>query len=92
MSFKKSVTFTASVSDFEDGIVSARVQAENKILDDFVSWILAQNSSIQRLEKISIGDNEWSGQPMHAVEEEGINSTITNYCSTYGLLSDVHIL
>ena len=70
MSFKKSVTFTASVSDFEDGIVSARVQAENKILDDLVSWILAQNSSIQRLEKVSIGDKEWSGQPRHAVEEE----------------------
>lgn len=92
MSFKKSVTFTASVSDFEDGIVSARVQAENKILDDLVSWILAQNSSIQRLEKVSIGDKEWSGQPMHAVEEDGINSTIKSYCSTYGLLSDVHVL
>ncbi|WP_405327509.1 hypothetical protein [Ruminobacter sp.] len=92
MSFKKSVTFTASVSDFEDGIVSARVQAENKILDDFVSWILAQNSSIQRLEKISIGDNEWSGQPMHAVEDEGLSSVITYYCSSFSQLSDIHVL
>lgn len=92
MSFKKSVTFTANVADFEDGIVSARVQAENKILDDFVSWILAGNPAIQRLEKISIGDEEWSGQPMHAVEKEGLNSVITYYCSTYGLLSDIHVL
>ena len=92
MSFKKSVTFTANVADFEDGIVSARVQAENKILDDFVSWILAGNNGIQRLEKISIGDNEWSGQPMHAVADEGQSSAVTDYCSTYGLLSDIHVL
>lgn len=92
MSFKKSVTFTANVADFEDGIVSARVQAENKILDDFVSWILAGNPAIQRLEKISIGDKEWSGQPMHAVADEGQSSAVTEYCSTYGLLSDIHVL
>ena len=73
MSFKKSVTFTANVADFEDGIVSARVQAENKILDDFVSWILAGNTGIQRLEKISIGDNEWSGLPIPAVVRKALN-------------------
>lgn len=76
MSFKKSVTFTANVADFEDGIVSARVQAENKILDDFFLWILAGNPAIQRLEKISIGDKEWSGQPMHAVADEGQSSAV----------------
>ena len=73
MSFKKSVTFTANVADFEDGIVSARVHAENKILDDFVSWILAGNNGIQRLEKISIGDKEWSGLPIPAVVRKALN-------------------
>ena len=36
MSFKKTVTFTAKVSDYTDGTVSARVQAENNILSQFV--------------------------------------------------------
>ena len=58
----------------------------------FFLWILAGNPAIQRLEKISIGDNEWSGQPMHAVADEGQSSAVTEYCSTYGLLSDIHVL
>ena len=51
MSFKKTVTFTAKVSDYTDGTVSARVQAENNILSQFVAWLLSINTSISQLEK-----------------------------------------
>ena len=75
MSFKKTVTFTANVSDYTDGTVSARVQAENKILGDLVTFILAQNLGISVQEKVSIGDAKWSGEPF--------------YCSTSGYTGDV---
>ena len=91
MSFKKTVTFTAKVSDYTDGTVSARVQAENNILGQFVSWLLAQNTSIQQIEKIEIGDSHWSGYPMYAVNSSV--PTAVSYCvSGYQLLSDVYIL
>ena len=51
MSFKKTVTFTANVSDYTDGTVSARVQAENKILGDLVTFILSHNLGISIQEK-----------------------------------------
>lgn len=76
MSFKKTVTFTANVSDFTDGTVSARVQAENDILGQLVTFILAQNLGISVQEKVSIGDAKWSGEPF--------------YCSTSGATSDVN--
>lgn len=76
MSFKKTVTFTANVSDYTDGTVSARVQAENKILGDLVAFILAQNLDISVQEKVSIGDAMWSGNPF--------------YCSTSGATTDVN--
>lgn len=75
MSFKKTVTFTANVSDFTDGTVSARVQAENDILGQLVTFILAQNLGISVQEKVSIGDAMWSGEPF--------------YCSTSGATLDV---
>ena len=75
MSFKKTVTFTASVSDYTDGTVSARVQAENKILGDLVTFILAQNLGISIQEKCEIGSSKWAGEPF--------------YCSTSGATSDV---
>lgn len=75
MSFKKTVTFTANVSDYTDGTVSARVQAENKILGDLVTFILAQNLGISVQEKVSIGDAKWSGEPF--------------YCSTSGATKEV---
>lgn len=75
MSYKKTVTFTANVSDYTDGTVSARVQAENKILGDLVTFILAQNLGISVQEKVSIGDAKWSGEPF--------------YCSTSGATSEV---
>ena len=76
MSFKKTVTFTASVSDYTDGTVSARVQAENKILGDLVTFILAQNLGISIQEKVEIGSSKWSGEPF--------------YCSTSGATTDVN--
>lgn len=76
MSYKKTVTFTANVSDFTDGTVSARVQAENKILGDLVTFILAQNLGISIQEKCEIGSAKWAGEPF--------------YCSTSGATSDVN--
>lgn len=73
MSFKKTVTFTASVSDYTDGTVSARVQAENKILEDFISWILSHNLNLSVQERIEIGSSQWAGKPF--------------YCSTSGFTS-----
>lgn len=75
MSFKKTVTFTANVSDFTDGTVSARVQAENDILGQLVTFILAQNLDISIQEKVEIGSSKWAGEPF--------------YCSTSGATSDV---
>lgn len=91
MSFKKTVTFTAKVSDYTDGTVSARVQAENNILGQFVSWLLAQNTSIQQIEKIEIGDSHWSGYPMYAVNTS-VPSAVSSCVSGYELLSDVYML
>ena len=75
MSFKKTVTFTANVSDYTDGTVSARVQAENKILGDLVTFILSHNLGISIQEKCEIGSAKWAGNPF--------------YCSTTGATSDV---
>lgn len=91
MSFKKTVTFTAKVSDYTDGTVSARVQAENNILGQFVSWLLAQNTSIHQIEKIKIGDSKWSGYPMYAVNSS-VPSQVSYCVSGYKLLSDVYML
>lgn len=76
MSFKKTVTFTANVSDYTDGTVSARVQAENKILGDLVTFILSHNLGISIQEKVEIGSSKWAGNPF--------------YCSTSGATSDVN--
>ena len=75
MSFKKTVTFTANVSDYTDGTVSARVQAENKIQGDLVTFILSHNLGISIQEKCEIGSAKWAGNPF--------------YCSTTGATSDV---
>ena len=76
MSYKKTVTFSANVSDYTDGTVSARVQAENKILGDLVTFILSHNLGISIQEKVEIGSSKWSGEPF--------------YCSTTGATSDVN--
>lgn len=76
MSFKKTVTFTANVSDYTDGTVSARVQAENKILGDLVTFILSHNLGISIQEKCEIGSAKWAGDPL--------------CCSSSGATSDVN--
>lgn len=86
MSFKKTITFTANVSDYTDGTVSARVQAENKILGDLVAWILAQGLNIQQVEKVSIGDAMWSDEPLNATT--GAAELVNND----SLLTDVYFL
>ena len=86
MSFKKTITFTATVSDYTNGTVSARVQAENKILGDLVAWILAQGLNILQVEKVSIGDAMWSGEPLNATT--GAASLVNNN----SLLTDVYFL
>lgn len=86
MSFKKTITFTANVSDYTDGTVSARVQAENKILGDLVAWILAQGLNILQVEKVSIGDAMWSDEPLNATT--GAADLVNND----SLLTDVYFL
>lgn len=86
MTFKKTITFTATVSDYTAGTVSARVQAENKILSDFVTFILAQGLNIQQVEKVAIGDSMWSGAPLNAT------SGATRIVNNNSLLSDVYFL
>lgn len=86
MSFKKTITFTANVSDYTDGTVSARVQAENKILGDLVAWILAQGLNIQQVETVSIGDAMWSDEPLNATT--GAADLVNND----SLLTDVYFL
>lgn len=76
MSFKKTVTFTAKVSDYTDGTVSARVQAENKILGDLVTFILSHNLGISIQEKCEIGSAKWAGDPL--------------WCSSSGARSEVN--
>lgn len=76
MSFKKTVTFTANVSDYTDGTVSARVQAENSILEQLVTFILAQNLNISIQEKVEIGSSKWAGDPL--------------WCSSSGATSEVY--
>lgn len=76
MSFKKTVTFTANVSDYTNGTVSARVQAENKILGDLVTFILSHNLGISIQEKCEIGSSKWAGDPL--------------WCSSSGATSEVY--
>lgn len=92
MSFKKTVTFTAKVSDYTDGTVTARVQAENDIVGQFVSWLLSNNTSISQIEKVSIGDAKWSGYPLYAVQSGAPSTITTSVIESWSKLSDVYIL
>lgn len=64
MTFKKTITYSADVSDYENDVVSARIHAQNQVLSQFVNFILNQNLNLQSLDKISIGDAAWSGDPL----------------------------
>lgn len=63
MSFKKTLTITKRVSDYTAGTVSARVQAENAVLGDFVTWLLSVAPGLSLQEKVEIGSTKWTGQP-----------------------------
>lgn len=91
--FRKSIQFTAKVSDFTDGTVTAQIQAENDIVNQLAIWLQAQMPSLTQLEKISIGDSAWSGYPMYA-DNSGAPSTATGYindAAAYKVLTDVFI-
>lgn len=92
MSYKKTVTFTANVADFTDGTVTARVQAENSILNQLIAWILSNISGIQQLEKIEIGSEKWSGYPLYNVSSGAPYEVTTRVSSTWLLGSDCFIL
>lgn len=87
MSFKKTITFTANVSDYTDGTVTARVQAENNILEQFITWLLAQNTGISQLEKHAIGSETWAGDPFYCS-----TSGATKLVNNTSLCSDIYIL
>jgi hypothetical protein len=63
MSFKKTLTITKRVSDYTVGTVSTRVQAENEVLGDFVTWLLSVAPGLSIQEKVEIGSTRWMGQP-----------------------------
>lgn len=63
MSFKKTLTITKRESDYTAGTVSARVQAENAVLADFVTWLLSVAPGLSLQEKVEIGSTKWSGEP-----------------------------
>ena len=92
MSYKKTVTFTANVADYTDGTVTARVQAENSILNQLIAWILSNISGIQQLEKIEIGSSKWSGYPLYNVSSEAPSTISYRVDSTWMLGSDCFIL
>ena len=92
MSYKKTVTFTANVADFTDGTVTARVQAENSILNQLIAWTLANISGIQQLEKIEIGSSKWSGYPLYNVSSGAPSAVTSRVSSTWLLGSDCFIL
>lgn len=92
MSYKKTVTFTANVADFTDGTVTARVQAENSILNQLIAWILANISGINQLEKIEIGSEKWSGYPLYNVSSGAPSEVTYRVNSTWLLGSDCFIL
>lgn len=63
MSFKKTLTITKRESDYTAGTVSARVQAENAVLGDFITWLLSVAPGLSIREKVEIGSTKWTGQP-----------------------------
>ena len=95
MSFKKTVTFTAKVSDYTDGTVTARIQAENSIVNQIAAWLMVSMPTLQQLEKIEIGSSNWSAWPFYAVNS-GVPSAVTSYLNLstaeWGQLTDVFIL
>lgn len=96
MIFKKSITFTANVADYSDYTietaggttytVTARLQAENKVVNDFVDWLRA-NGAFSSLGRTAIGTDNWAEYPLYNVDE---NNEIyrTNFSNYYYAMTD----
>lgn len=118
MIFKKSITFTANVADYSDYTietaggttytVTARLQAENKVVNDFVDWLRA-NGAFSSLGRTAVGTDNWAEYPLYNVDENNdiykamlsnyyYSMTDCNFCGAYddgnqlGITCDNHTL
>ena len=81
MSFKKTLTITKRESDYTAGTVSARVQAENAVLGDFVTWLLSVNPGLSLQEKVEIGSTKWSGEPFQVPSGDSSDVNHSSACT-----------
>lgn len=81
MSFKKTLTITKRESDYTAGTVSARVQAENAILADFVTWLLSVAPGLSIQEKVEIGSTKWSGEPFQVPSGDSSDVNHSSACT-----------
>ena len=81
MSFKKTLTITKRVSDYTAGTVSTRVQAENAVLGDFVTWLLSVNPGLSIQEKVEIGSTKWTGDPFQVPSGRASDVKHTKLCT-----------
>lgn len=81
MSFKKTLTITKRESDYTAGTVSARVQAENAILADFVTWLLSVAPGLSIQEKVEIGSTKWSGEPFQVPSGDSRDVNHSSACT-----------
>ena len=81
MSFKKTLTITKRVSDYTAGTVSTRVQAENAVLADFVTWLLSVAPGLSLQEKVEIGSTKWTGDPFQVPSGRASDVKHTKLCT-----------
>lgn len=81
MSFKKTLTITKRESDYTAGTVSARVQAENAVLADFITWLLSVAPGLSIQEKVEIGNTKWTGQPFQVPSGDSSDVNHSSACT-----------
>lgn len=81
MSFKKTLTITKRESDYTAGTVSARAQAENAVLADFVTWLLSVAPGLSLQEKVEIGSTKWTGQPFQVPSGDSSDLEHSSACT-----------
>lgn len=81
MSFKKTLTITKRESDYTAGTVSARVQAENAVLGDFVTWLLSVAPGLSIQEKVEIGSAKWTGEPFQVPSGDSSDVNHSSACT-----------
>lgn len=81
MSFKKTLTITKRVSDYTAGTVSTRVQAENAVLGDFVTWLLSVAPGLSIQEKVEIGSAKWTGEPFQVPSGDSSDVNHSSACT-----------